>query len=95
MIRRDLIVYILRRYARGPDALDNNVGEVVDPVCHDPECKTPKSDIPMSRRSWIDADYTDDTVNPKVGIFITYELYKHHVDSPPCVIIGHKWCKDG
>lgn len=60
------------RYARGPNEFDDNFGEAVDPVCVDSasdDCKTPKVDIPLSRNSWIDAEYTDDTINPKVRFY--------------------------
>jgi len=30
------------------------------------DCKIPKVDIPLSRMSFIDSEYTDDSVNPKI-----------------------------
>jgi phospholipid:diacylglycerol acyltransferase len=56
-------------YARAPNTFDDNFGEAVDPLCVDSptnDCKIPKVDIPLSRMSFIDSEYTDDSVNPKI-----------------------------
>lgn len=74
LISAQTISLLLHRYARGPNAYEDNFGEAVDPVCQEPDCETPKSDIPLSRRSWIDADYTDENMNPKVGILFLISL---------------------
>ena len=65
-----LFICFHRRYARAPNTFDDNFGEAVDPLCVDSptnDCKTPKVDIPLSRMSFIDSEYTDDSVNPKVS----------------------------
>ncbi|KAH7915076.1 Lecithin:cholesterol acyltransferase-domain-containing protein [Hygrophoropsis aurantiaca] len=58
-------------YAHAPQDYDEAVVEVEDPTCTDPPGDTCKSlrtplDIPLSKLSRIDAEYTDETVTPKV-----------------------------
>jgi phospholipid:diacylglycerol acyltransferase len=59
------------RYARGEFEHDEMAVDVPDNVCDDfnaSDCsfRTPL-DLPLKRRTWIDAEYTDETVVPKVG----------------------------
>lgn len=62
------------RYARGPSTSDDNFGDAPDPVYADSptnDCKNPKADLPLSMKSFIDAEYTDHSINPKVGSLAT------------------------
>jgi hypothetical protein len=56
------------RYARGGYEHDDIAAEVADPACTEESCVSSRTplDLPLARRSWIDADYTDETLNPKV-----------------------------
>jgi len=48
---------------------DDKFGESADSVCVDSrknECKTPKVGIRLPKMNFIDSEYTDDTVNPKI-----------------------------
>lgn len=58
-------------YARGAYEHDGNSVDGLNPTCINPddnECVTarPPLDMPLTRKSWIDADYTNDTISPKV-----------------------------
>lgn len=58
------------RYALGDYGYQDNASDGGKPVCNDPSedgC-TPRSplDMPLSRRSWIDSEYTNETISPKV-----------------------------
>ncbi|KAH7926940.1 Lecithin:cholesterol acyltransferase [Leucogyrophana mollusca] len=60
-----------RRYAHAPHENDETLAEVEDPVCTDPSgniCNSVRLplDIPLSKLSRIDAEYTDENVTPKV-----------------------------
>ncbi|KAK0195630.1 phospholipid:diacylglycerol acyltransferase [Armillaria mellea] len=59
------------KYARGAYEHDGNSVDGLNPTCLNPddnECVTERNplDIPLTRKSWIDADYTNDTISPKV-----------------------------
>ena len=60
------------RYARGEYEYEESNAEVADVVCDEPTtygCSTYKRaslDLPLVRRNWIDADYTDESNIPKV-----------------------------
>ncbi|KAF4567493.1 hypothetical protein EYR36_011115 [Pleurotus pulmonarius] len=58
-------------YVRGRHEYDDSTTEPDQPHCIEPEqdgCQSPRPplDMPMSRRSWIDSEYTDERINPKV-----------------------------
>lgn len=57
-------------YTRGPNDYDDDLADVVDPRCADPadDCSSPRPplDLPLSRTSWIDYEYTNDTVQPPI-----------------------------
>ncbi|KAG1740885.1 Lecithin:cholesterol acyltransferase-domain-containing protein [Suillus paluster] len=58
-------------YAHGPHEHDESFAEVEHSTCTDPTDKCnytvrPPLDMPVSRTSWIDADYTHETTTPKV-----------------------------
>ncbi|KIJ65858.1 hypothetical protein HYDPIDRAFT_109905 [Hydnomerulius pinastri MD-312] len=58
-------------YAHGPHEYDESFAESDNTVCTDPgtdSCDSPRPPLDMhfSRSSWIDAEYTDETVTPKV-----------------------------
>ncbi|TFK44430.1 Lecithin:cholesterol acyltransferase-domain-containing protein [Crucibulum laeve] len=58
-------------YARGAYEQDDNFADGSDPECVEPSaegCSSPRAplDMPLSRKSWIDAEYTNDTISPKV-----------------------------
>ncbi|KAJ3861987.1 phospholipid:diacylglycerol acyltransferase [Lentinula novae-zelandiae] len=65
-------------YTRGDFEHDESAADGISPLCIDPDTgsnqtgpcagSTPRNplDMPLLRKSWIDADYTDETVNPKV-----------------------------
>jgi len=60
-------------YARGDyeHEHDEDLADSVSPLCTDGDTDQRSSPIPplkvsMSRRSWIDAEYTDESTNPKV-----------------------------
>lgn len=61
-----------RRYARGEYEYEGSNAEVADVVCDDPTtygCSSYKRtslDLPLVRRNWIDAEYTDESIIPKV-----------------------------
>jgi phospholipid:diacylglycerol acyltransferase len=58
------------RYAQASNTFDDNFGQASDHDCMDSgtnRCKTP-------RMSFIDSEYTDDTVNPKVSCLETLHL---------------------
>ena len=60
------------RYARGEFEHDEMALDVSDDVCDDVDesgCTTFRTplDLPLIRRTWIDAEYTDENVFPKVG----------------------------
>jgi hypothetical protein len=66
-----MLIWLDHRYTRAPNTFDDNSGEAEDPVCLESptnDCKTHKVDMPLSRMSFIDSEYTDDSVNPKVGV---------------------------
>lgn len=57
------------RYTRGEYEYDEMNTDAADAMCHNSsECKTPRTplDMPLFRPSWIDYEYTNDTVMPKV-----------------------------
>jgi hypothetical protein len=57
------------RYARGEYEHDDSAADSSDPTCPDSadgECIRAPLDMPLSRKSWIDAEYTNETINPKV-----------------------------
>lgn len=59
------------RYARGEYEYEESPADGLNPTCTDPEdtgCVTLRTplDLPLMRKSWIDAEYTNDTVTPKV-----------------------------
>ncbi|KAK0212623.1 phospholipid:diacylglycerol acyltransferase [Desarmillaria ectypa] len=61
------------RYARGAYEHDDNSVDGLDPTCSDPaddECVTerPPLDMPLTRKSWIDADYTNETLSVRNGV---------------------------
>lgn len=61
--------YIWSRYTREEYEYDDIQPDTVDASClNASECITPRSplDLPLLRRSHIDAEYTDETVFPKV-----------------------------
>ncbi|KAJ8696245.1 phospholipid:diacylglycerol acyltransferase [Pleurotus ostreatus] len=58
-------------YVRGRHEYDDSTTDPDQPHCIEPEqdgCQSPRPplDMPMSRRSWIDSEYTDERVNPKI-----------------------------
>ncbi|KAG9220645.1 hypothetical protein CCMSSC00406_0003744 [Pleurotus cornucopiae] len=58
-------------YVRGRHEYDDSTTEPDQPHCIEPEqdgCQSPRPplDMPMSRRSWIDSEYTDERINPKI-----------------------------
>ncbi|KAF9501792.1 phospholipid:diacylglycerol acyltransferase [Pleurotus eryngii] len=58
-------------YVRGRHEYDDSTTEPDQPRCIEPEqdgCQSPRPplDMPMSRRSWIDSEYTDERINPKI-----------------------------
>ncbi|KAK1230496.1 phospholipid:diacylglycerol acyltransferase [Marasmius sp. AFHP31] len=58
-------------YARGEYERDEQISDSPDAECTDPDddsCTTQRSplDLPLLRKSWIDAEYTNDTAIPKV-----------------------------
>ncbi|KAJ3784308.1 phospholipid:diacylglycerol acyltransferase [Lentinula aff. detonsa] len=65
-------------YTRGDYEYDETAADGIAPLCRDPNpgsnqtgtCAglSPRNqlDMPLLRKSWIDADYTDETANPKV-----------------------------
>ncbi|KAF9268724.1 Lecithin:cholesterol acyltransferase [Marasmius fiardii PR-910] len=58
-------------YARGDYQYDEQAVETLDTECTDPDndqCQTkrPPLDLPLMRKTWMDAEYTDDTATPKV-----------------------------
>lgn len=58
-------------YVRGRHEYDDSTTEPDQPHCIEPEqdgCQSPRPplDLPMSRRSWIDSEYTDERINPKI-----------------------------
>ncbi|KAK7473039.1 phospholipid:diacylglycerol acyltransferase [Stygiomarasmius scandens] len=58
-------------YARGEYEFDESFADGLNPVCTDPDdpgCTSARSalDMPLLRKNWIDAEYTDDTASPKV-----------------------------
>ncbi|KAG7449626.1 LACT-domain-containing protein [Guyanagaster necrorhizus] len=58
-------------YARGAYEHDGNSIDGLNPTCSDAaddECVSERSplNMPLTRKSWIDADYTNETVSPKV-----------------------------
>lgn len=78
-------VFVLQRsywYTRGDFEHDESAADGISPLCIDPDTgsnqtspcagSTPRNplDMPLLRKSWIDADYTDETVNPKVCIIV-------------------------
>ncbi|KAF8160852.1 Lecithin:cholesterol acyltransferase-domain-containing protein [Crassisporium funariophilum] len=58
-------------YARGEYEQDDNFADSANPECVDPESQgcfdtRPPLDMPLSRKSWIDAAYTNETAWPKI-----------------------------
>ncbi|KZP19600.1 phospholipid:diacylglycerol acyltransferase [Athelia psychrophila] len=55
-------------YTRGPNEFDDNLAESADPTCDasETDCTTPSLGLPLSRNSWIDSEYSDNNVSPKV-----------------------------
>ncbi|TFK46943.1 Lecithin:cholesterol acyltransferase [Heliocybe sulcata] len=56
-------------YARGEFEHDDTLADAHDAVCsNSSDCRTDRAplDLPLLRRSWIDAEYTDEGVYPKV-----------------------------
>lgn len=56
-------------YTRGEYEYDEVQPDAHNPVCdNSSDCQTPLAplNMPLSRRSWIDADYTDNNAKPKV-----------------------------
>ncbi|KAK2464285.1 hypothetical protein APHAL10511_003742 [Amanita phalloides] len=59
-------------YARGEHEQEESNPDTIDVVCDDPKSSRCSSyaenrlDLPLVRRNWIDAEYTDETINPKV-----------------------------
>ncbi|KAI0698234.1 LACT-domain-containing protein [Cytidiella melzeri] len=56
-------------YARGPFEFDDVQSDAANPVCdNSTDCITPQAplNLPLSRQSWIDSDFTDGNVNPKI-----------------------------
>ncbi|KAK0504549.1 phospholipid:diacylglycerol acyltransferase [Armillaria luteobubalina] len=58
-------------YARGAYEHDGNSVDSLNPTCLDPDdngcvAERPPLDMPLTRKSWIDAEYTNDTISPKV-----------------------------
>ncbi|KII96161.1 hypothetical protein PLICRDRAFT_35093 [Plicaturopsis crispa FD-325 SS-3] len=60
-------------YNQGPHEYDETTLETENATCASPDANTcdqlhprPPLDLPLSRRSWIDAEYTNENVNPKV-----------------------------
>ena len=57
------------RYTRGEFEYDEVQPDTVDAQCsNSSECLSERSilDLPLLRKSWIDSDYTDETLSPKV-----------------------------
>ena len=62
---------IAYRYARGEYEYEESNMDTVDVVCDDSTisgCSNKRTplDLPLIRRNWIDAEYTDESINPKV-----------------------------
>ncbi|KAI0343373.1 phospholipid:diacylglycerol acyltransferase [Trametopsis cervina] len=56
-------------YTRGTYEHDDIQSDAADPVCdNSTDCVTPQAplNLPLSRRSWIDSEFTDNDVNPKI-----------------------------
>lgn len=65
------------RYARGGYEYEESFDDGANPICTDPSlagCSTPRSplDMPLLRQSWIDADYTNEVIYPKVDDLLQY-----------------------
>ncbi|KAJ7594635.1 Lecithin:cholesterol/phospholipid:diacylglycerol acyltransferase [Mycena floridula] len=50
---------------------DESMADGIDPLCNDPSisgCSTPRAplDMPLLRKSWIDSEYTNEQISPKV-----------------------------
>jgi hypothetical protein len=55
------------RYTSSSYEYDDTHSGLPHSICTDRECSPrPPLDLPLSRRSWIDSEYTDETLNPKV-----------------------------
>ncbi|KDQ55163.1 hypothetical protein JAAARDRAFT_37689 [Jaapia argillacea MUCL 33604] len=57
------------RYSRGEYEFDETMADGPNAVCYNTtNCETPRPplDMPMLRRSWIDSDYTNESVSPKI-----------------------------
>ncbi|ETW74994.1 Lecithin:cholesterol acyltransferase, partial [Heterobasidion irregulare TC 32-1] len=55
-------------YASGPYVYEDGLlADAENPTCtNSSDCVRPPLDMPLSRQSWIDKDYTDESVTPKV-----------------------------
>ena len=57
------------RYTRGEFEYDDVQADAFDATCSNTsDCVSPRSplDLPLLRKSWIDSDYTDERLSPKV-----------------------------
>lgn len=68
VVNYDAIAY---RYARGEYEYEESNTDTADVVCDNPTtsgCSNKRTplDLPLIRRNWIDAEYTDESINPKV-----------------------------
>ena len=70
IITRSIVTHISCRYASGPYVYEDGLlADAENPTCtNSSDCIRPPLDMPLSRQSWIDKDYTDESVTPKVRV---------------------------
>ncbi len=64
------------RYARGEYEYDETNADAAGALCfNSSDCSSPRAplDLPLSRKSWIDVEVTNETSFPKVGVYSRYQ----------------------
>jgi hypothetical protein len=86
----------LLRYARGEYEFDESLdADAPDSFCsNSSDCSSarPPLDMPLSRKSWIDVEVSDDKTIPKVYIFLSTRTLGLTCAFP---FQGKKWCETG